>query len=406
VQVNVRVAAGELGVGCVIRLTEYTINMVNGAARPLVLGAPHGSHLTHPVRQVFCTAGSVCQSPCGTAAGDRSNHACSIGMRADSGPVAPRWGPASQRRRGLAATSRSPARRLRGAGQAGGRRLRRRGRARGHAGRRSRRAHGRAGRRGRRAGGRGAHAGARPGQGEQGQDGQRQGGAWCGRQRRRQCAEDARGGQARRAAGGRADARRHAVALHAVRALEPRHRRGLRGEKTDPLQHLLTRTCTDPLQGRRGQRRAARGAAHPRSEPIQQRLDDQGARGQQGPDAHLREERRQHVAVLCGARRRAGAAARRPAADAGAGAPRRPARLQRSPPHRLPRRVKPYACDTRRLWRTCRHPLVGGFLCYKPLRAVHFARLQSGPAFTAPHGPKPPGARHAWWRARMPGPAR
>jgi len=105
VQVNVRVAAGELGVGCVIRLTEYTINMVNGAARPLVLGAPHGSHLTHPVRQVFCTAGSVCQSPCGTAAGDRSNHACSIGMRADSGPVAPRWGPASQRRRGYRVSS-------------------------------------------------------------------------------------------------------------------------------------------------------------------------------------------------------------------------------------------------------------------------------------------------------------
>ena len=61
-QVNVRVAAGELGVGCVIRLTEYTINMVNGAARPLVLGAPHDSHHTHPcaanfpVRLVRCVA--------------------------------------------------------------------------------------------------------------------------------------------------------------------------------------------------------------------------------------------------------------------------------------------------------------------------------------------------------------
>jgi len=88
----VRVAAGELGVGCVIRLTEYTINMVNGAARPLVLGAPHDFLLTHPVRQVFCTAGSVCWSPCGAAAGDRSNHACSNGMHADSGPVAPRGG--------------------------------------------------------------------------------------------------------------------------------------------------------------------------------------------------------------------------------------------------------------------------------------------------------------------------
>ncbi len=186
--------------------------------------------------------------------------------------------------------------------------------------------------------------------------------------------------------------------------LWPHARRTRRG-----LQAMLlgfARRCTDPLQGRRGRRRAARGAAHPCAEPVQQRLDDQGARGQQGPDAHLREEWLEHVAVLCGARRRAGAAARGPAADAGGGAPRRPARWQRSPPHRLPRRVKPCACDTRRLWRACRHPLVEGFLCYKPLRAVHFARLQSGPALTAPHGPKPPGARHAWRRARMPGPAR
>jgi len=140
---------------------------------------------------------------------------------------------ASSADRGLAATSRSSARRLRGAGEAGERRLRRRGCARGRAGRRRRRAsaRARAGRRSRRPGGRGAHAGGRPGKGEQGQDGQHQGRAWRGRRRRRQRAEDARGGQARRALGGRADAWRHAVALHAVRALTPRERRCSQGSR-------------------------------------------------------------------------------------------------------------------------------------------------------------------------------
>lgn len=38
-QVNLRVVAGELKQGCVIQLLDYTINMVNGVARPLVLGA-------------------------------------------------------------------------------------------------------------------------------------------------------------------------------------------------------------------------------------------------------------------------------------------------------------------------------------------------------------------------------
>ena len=38
-QVNVRVAAGEVKAGTILRLTEYTINTVNGAPRPLVLGA-------------------------------------------------------------------------------------------------------------------------------------------------------------------------------------------------------------------------------------------------------------------------------------------------------------------------------------------------------------------------------
>ena len=38
-QVNVRVAAGEIKAGTILRLTEYTINTVNGATRPLVLGA-------------------------------------------------------------------------------------------------------------------------------------------------------------------------------------------------------------------------------------------------------------------------------------------------------------------------------------------------------------------------------
>lgn len=36
---NVRVAAGEVKAGTILRLTEYTINTVNGAPRPLVLGA-------------------------------------------------------------------------------------------------------------------------------------------------------------------------------------------------------------------------------------------------------------------------------------------------------------------------------------------------------------------------------
>lgn len=36
---NLRVVAGELKQGCVIKLLDYTINMVNGVARPLVLGA-------------------------------------------------------------------------------------------------------------------------------------------------------------------------------------------------------------------------------------------------------------------------------------------------------------------------------------------------------------------------------
>lgn len=54
-QVNLRVVAGELKQGCVIQLLDYTINMVNGVARPLVLGALMvlGEHLVN--KQPVCS---------------------------------------------------------------------------------------------------------------------------------------------------------------------------------------------------------------------------------------------------------------------------------------------------------------------------------------------------------------
>ncbi|KAK9828112.1 hypothetical protein WJX81_005736 [Elliptochloris bilobata] len=58
-QVNLRVGAGEIKQGTVLRLTEYTINLVNGAARPLVLDCEVVGHCDEPAAATPPAAGAT-----------------------------------------------------------------------------------------------------------------------------------------------------------------------------------------------------------------------------------------------------------------------------------------------------------------------------------------------------------